>query len=159
MLIIMKPGTYTQLYIHLVFAVKFRECLLNKNHRQELYKYTSGILENKNCKSIIINGYSDHIHIFMGLNPVISISDLVRDVKRSSSLFINNDKNWFRGKFSWQDGYGAFSYSKSQVKNVYQYIFNQEKHHIKRSFRAEFLSLLRKFEIEYDEKYLFEFFG
>lgn len=155
----MKPGTFTQLFIHLVFAVKFKECLLNKQQREELYKYTSGIVENKKCKSIIINGYTDHIHIFTGINPSVSISDLVRDIKRSSSHFINNEKKWFRGNFCWQDGYGGFSYSKSQIENVYKYILNQEEHHSKRSFREEYLDLLHKFEIEYDEKFLFEFFN
>lgn len=154
----MKPGTFTQLYFHLVFAVKFRECFLNNQQREELFKYTSGIVENKKCKSIIINGYADHIHIFTGINPSVSVSDLVRDIKRSTSQFINNEKKWFRSNFNWQDGYGGFSYSKSQIENVYKYILNQEKHHSKRSFREEYLDLLRKFEIEYDEKFLFEFF-
>jgi REP element-mobilizing transposase RayT len=155
---IMKPGTFTQLHIQLVFAVKFRECLLNKIQREELYKYTSGILENKKCKNIIINGFSDHIHIFTGLNPVIAISDLVHDIKRSTSLFINKDKHWFRGNFAWQDGYGAFSYGRSQVGDLYQYILNQEIHHSKRPFKEEYLYLLKKFEVEFDEKFLFEFF-
>jgi putative transposase len=154
----MKPGTFTQLHIHMVFAVKNRECLLHKSQREELFKYTSGILENKKCKSIIINGFSDHIHIFTGLNPTVSISDLVHDVKSSSSAFINSEKKWFRGKFYWQDGYGAFSYGHSQVQDVYQYILNQEIHHGKRPFREEYLELLRKFEVEYDERFLFEFF-
>lgn len=154
----MKPGTYTQLYIHLVFAVKFRESILTKSQREELYKYTSGIIENKKCKPIIVNGYTDHIHILTGLNPSVPISDLVRDIKRSTSLFINNEKKWFRGKFNWQDGYGAFSYAKSQLDNVYNYILTQEEHHGKRSFRDEYLDILKKFDVEYDPKYLFEFF-
>jgi putative transposase len=155
----MKPGTFTQLHIQLIFAVKYRECLLNKSQREELFKYISGIIENKKCKSLIVNGYSDHIHVFTGLNPSISISDLVHDIKRNTSVFINQEKHWFHGKFSWQDGYGAFSYSRSQVKDVYQYILNQETHHSKRPFRAEYLYLLNKFEIEFEEKYLFEFFS
>jgi putative transposase len=154
----MKSGTFTQLYTHLVFAVKFRECLLNKQQRDEIFKYSSGILENKRCKSIIVNGYSDHIHLFTGMNPSISVSDLVRDIKRSTSIFINQEKHWFRTSFAWQEGYGAFSYSRSQVNDVYQYILNQENHHGKRTFREEYLDLLRKFEIECDDKYLFEFF-
>jgi putative transposase len=155
----MKPGTFTQLYIHLVFAVKYKECLLNSQQRVEIFKYVSGIVENKKCKNIITNGYADHIHIFTGMNPAVSISDLVRDIKRSSAIFINNEKNWFKGKFNWQDGYGAFTYSKSQVESVYKYILNQEEHHRKRPFQEEYLELLHKFEIEYDEKYLFEFFN
>jgi putative transposase len=154
----MKPGTFTQLYIHLVFAVKHRECLLNKQQREELFKYTSGIIENKKCKSIIVNGYSDHIHLFTGLNPAISISDLVHDIKRSTSLFINQEKHWFRGNFAWQDGYGAFSYGRSQVQDLYQYILNQEAHHGKKPFRVEYLEMLKKFEVEYETPYLFEFF-
>jgi REP element-mobilizing transposase RayT len=154
----MKPGTFTQLHIQLVFAVKYRECLLHRSQRQELFKYTSGILENKKCKSIIINGFSDHIHIFLGLNPIMSISDLVHDIKRSSSTFINQEKKWFKGKFAWQDGYAAFSYGHSQIHDVYQYILNQETHHAKRPFKEEYLELLRKFEVEYDDRYLFEFF-
>jgi len=154
----MKPGTFTQLYIHLVFAVKFRECLLNKQQREEVYKYTSGIIENKKCKSIITNGYSDHIHIFIGLNPVVSISELVHDIKRSTSLFINKDKHWFRGKFAWQDGYAAFSYGKSQVQDLYQYILNQETHHGNKPFSAEYLAMLKIFEVEFNKNYLFEFF-
>jgi len=154
----MKPGTFTQIHFQLVFAVKYRECLLHRSQRIELFKYTSGILENKKCKSIIVNGFSDHIHIFLGLNPVFSISDLVHDIKISTSSFINQEKKWFIGKFAWQDGYSGFSYSHSQIHDVYQYIFNQETHHAKRSFREEYIELLRKYEVEYDDRYLFEFF-
>jgi len=154
----MKPGTFTQLHIQLVFAVKYRECLLHKSQREELFKYASGIVENKKCKNIIINGFSDHIHIFTGLNPAISIADLVHDIKISLSTFINQDKKWFHRKFAWQDGYGAFSYSHSQVQDVYKYILNQESHHQKRPFREEYLDFLKKFGVEYDERFLFEFF-
>jgi REP element-mobilizing transposase RayT len=153
----MKPGTFTQLHIQLVFAVKFRECLLQKSHREELFKYTSGILENNKCKCIIVNGFSDHIHIFTGLNPTVAISDLVHDIKRSTSLFINNERQWFRGNFAWQEGYGAFSYSHSHVKNVYNYILNQESHHQKNTFRNEYLEFLKEFDVKYDERFLFEF--
>ena len=154
----MKPGTFTQLHIHLVFAIKFRECLLHKSQREELYKYTKGVLENKKCKSLIVNGFNDHIHIFTGLNPSLSISDLVHDLKISSSAFINNEKKWFRGKFAWQEGYGAFSYGHSQVKDVYGYILNQESHHQRRPFREEYVDMLKKFGIDYNERFLFEFF-
>jgi putative transposase len=154
----MKPKTFTQLHIHLVFAVKKRECLLHKTQRNELFKYASGILAKKNCKSLIINGFSDHIHIFTGLNPALSISDLVHDMKISTTTFINQQKGWFRGRFLWQEGYGAFSYGHSQVKDVYQYILNQEMHHSKRPFREEYMELLRRFEVEYDDRFLFEFF-
>jgi len=122
----MKPGVYTQMLVQLVFAVKYRESLLKKPYREEIFKYASAIVTDRKCKSIIVNGYTDHIHIFLGLHPTQSVSELVRDIKRSTSLFINN-KNWFAGNFQWQEGYGAFTYSKSQMNNVYQYILNQEK--------------------------------
>ena len=153
----MKPGNYTQLYIQFVFAVKYRECLLTEKIRNEVFSYMSGTLTNKKHKSIIINGYTDHVHVFLGLNPSFSISDVVADLKRSSSLFINDNK-WLPGKFKWQDGYGAFSYSKSHIKNVYNYILNQVEHHRSKPFKEEYLELLKQFEIEYDERYLFEFF-
>ena len=153
----MKPGVFTQIYIQLVFAVKNREALLINEYRKEVFSYMSGIASNIKHKSIIINGMPDHIHIFIGLNPSVSISDTVYELKRSSSLFINN-KKWFRGKFSWQEGYGAFSYSKSQIENVYEYILNQEKHHTKTTFREEYIDFLNKFEIDYDKRFLFDFF-
>ena len=153
----MKPGAYTQLYVHLVFAVKYRERLLTEEMRVELFKYISGIISNRNHKVIIINGMTDHIHILIGLNPNDKISDLIACIKRESSSFIN-EKKLFRGKFHWQDGYGAFSYSRSQLDVVYNYIANQEVHHKKRTFREEYVELLTKFEIKYDVKYLFDFF-
>jgi putative transposase len=149
------PGTYSQIYIQIVFAVKRRENLIGKNWKDELYKYISGIITNKGQKSIIVNGVSDHIHIFVGLKPSMAISDLVRDVKNNSSNFIN-DKNFVKGKFSWQEGYGAFSYAHTQVENVYNYILNQEVHHHKKTFKEEYLDFLQEFGIGYDEKYLFE---
>ena len=156
-IIFMKPGTFTQLKIQLVFAVKHRKCLLDKQKREILFPYVSGIVKNLKHKSIIVNGYSDHIHIFYGMHPSISISDTVSKIKKASSLYIN-ENNWFRGKFSWQDGYAAFSYSKSQVNNVYNYILNQKKHHQKNKFKDEYINMLIKSEIEFDEKFLFEFF-
>jgi len=153
----MKPGVFTQLYIHLVFAPKFRDRLLKKEIRAEVFSYISGIITKRKNKSIIINGMEDHVHILIGLNPSDSISDIVGTVKKSSSAFIN-EKGWFRGKFHWQDGYGAFSYGRSQLDHVYRYIKNQEIHHRKRTFREEYIELLKRFEIEYDEKYLFKFF-
>jgi len=153
----MKPGAFTQLYIQLVFSPKFRENLLHPRFTPELYSYMGGILNQKKHKPIIINGMSDHIHILIGLNPNLSISDTVGDLKRSSSLFIN-EKKWLPGNFQWQDGYGAFSYGRSQLDNIYQYILKQEKHHKKMTFREEYTALLQKFEVEFEEKYLFEFF-
>ena len=153
----MKLGVFTQLYTHLVFAVKYRERLLKKEIRSEVFSYISGIVTNRKHKSIIINGVSDHIHILLGLNLNDKISDIVASLKRSSSTFINQ-QGWFRGKFHWQDGYGAFSYGRSQLEIVYKYIENQEIHHKKYNFRNEYIGLLKRFKIEYDEKYLFEFF-
>lgn len=149
------PGTFSQIYIQIVFAVKGRQNLIGKHWKDELYKYISGIITNKGQKSIIVNGASDHVHIFVGLKPAMAISDLVRDIKNNSSNFIN-DKKFVKGKFSWQEGYGAFSYAHSQIEQVYNYILNQEEHHHKKTFKEEYLDFLQKFEIEYNEKYLFE---
>jgi REP element-mobilizing transposase RayT len=148
-------GTFTQLYIQIVFAVKGREKLIAKSWKQQLNEYISGIIRNKNQKAIIVNGMADHIHVFIGLKPSISISDLVRDIKNNSSNFINKSK-LVPGKFSWQEGYGAFSYSHSHISKVYNYILNQEKHHQKKTFREEYIDLMMKFNIPFDEKYLFD---
>jgi putative transposase len=152
----MKPGTFTQLYVQMVFAVKNRNALLNKNIQTRVFEYMSGIITEMKHKSIIVNGVSNHVHIFIGLNPSISISDTVHDIKRSSSLFINKEK-LCSNKFAWQDGYGAFTYSRSHIDNVYQYILNQVEHHKKITFRDEYIDFLKKFEIEYDERFLFDF--
>jgi REP element-mobilizing transposase RayT len=148
-------GTFSQLYIQTVFAVKGRENLIDKKWRDELYKYISGIITGKGQKSIIVNGVADHIHCFIGLKPSMSISDLMRDVKNNSSKFIN-EKGFIKGKFSWQEGYGAFSYSHSQIEQVYNYILNQEMHHQKKTFKEEYLEFLRKYEIDYKTDYLFD---
>ena len=153
----MKPGTFTQMYVQLVFAVKNRDAVLTGDFRKRVFEYMSGIITNLKHKSIIINGTSNHVHILFGLNPSVSVSDTVHDLKRSSSLFINNEK-LCPCRFSWQEGYGGFTYSRSQIADVYYYIENQESHHKKRTFREEYTELLKKFEIEYEEKYLFEFF-
>ncbi len=149
------PGTFSQIYIQIVFAVKGRENLISKSNQDELNKYIAGIIKGKDQKPIIVNGMPDHIHSFIGLRPVMAISDLVRDIKNNSSNFIK-DKGWVKGKFSWQEGYGAFSYSHSAIENVYQYILKQEAHHKEKTFREEYIDLLKKFEIEYNEKYLFD---
>ena len=148
-------NTYTQIYIKVVFAVKGRQNLIPNIHKDELYKYITGIIRNKGQKLIAINGMSDHIHILIGLKPDMMLSDLVRDIKANSSKFIN-DKKWFRGKFNWQQGFGAFSYSHSQINSVVTYITNQEKHHSKSTFKEEYKKLLEKFIVEYEDKYLFE---
>lgn len=148
-------GTFSQIYIQIVFAVKGRENLISNKWNTELHKYIAGIIKGKGQKSIIVNGMPDHVHALVGLKPVMPISDFVRDIKNNSSNFIDNQK-LVKGKFSWQEGYGAFSYSHSHIGNVYDYILNQEKHHKKKTFKQEYLQFLKKFEVEYDEKYLFE---
>jgi len=148
-------GTFSQIYIQVVFAVKGRENLIANEWKDELHKYIAGIIKGKSQKPIIVNGMPDHIHLFIGLKPSVSISDLVRDIKNNSSNFIN-EKKWIRGKFSWQEGFGVFSYSHSHIQQVYNYILNQEEHHKQQSFKEEYLDFLRKFEIAYQEKYLFD---
>jgi putative transposase len=152
----MKPGKFTQIYVHLVFAVKHREASLNKDIREKVFQYMSGIITSMGHKSIIVNGVADHVHILVGLNPNISISDTVHDIKRSSSLFINKEK-MVKGKFAWQEGYGGFTYSRSQLENVYRYIQNQEKHHEKSTFRKEYIRFLEKYEIDFDHQFIFNF--
>ena len=153
----MKPAVYSQIYLHLVFTPKGRETCIREEIQSEIYSYISRIITNKKHKSININGMPDHIHILIGLNPLTSITDLVRDIKRSSSLHINEKKLTLK-KFQWQEGYGAFSYSRSQLPRIYDYIENQKAHHQKRTFRMEYFEFLEKFEVPYEEKYLFEFY-
>ena len=148
-------GTFSQIYIQYVFAVKGRENLLQKPWKDEVFKYIAGIIKEKNQKAIIVNGVTDHVHVFVGLKPSMNISDLVRDIKNNSSKFIN-EQRFLKGKFSWQEGYGAFSYAHSQIESVYQYILRQEEHHMKKTFKEEYLDFLQKFKIDYSEKYLFE---
>ena len=148
-------GTYSQIYIQVVFAVSGRRNLLQKPWREDVFKYMAGIVKAKDHKPIIINGVSDHVHLFIGLKPSMAISDLVHDVKNNSSNFINSNK-FVKGKFSWQAGYGCFSYGQSQIDRVYQYVLNQEQHHAKTTFREEYFDFLQKYEIEHDKKYLFE---
>lgn len=149
------PNTYTQLYIQLVFAVKGRENLLPKNRKEELHKFITGIAQKRGNKMLAINSMPDHIHIFIGLNAALSISDVVRDIKTNSSIFITEQRIVPR-KFSWQEGYGAFSYSRSHVDAVVQYVLNQEEHHKKQSFKEEYIDFLKKFEVDYNERFLFD---
>ncbi len=149
------PNTYTQIYIHVVFTVKGRENLITETHREELQKYITGIVQNREHKMLAVYCMPDHVHVFIGMKPSMSISDLVREVKAISSKFIN-DKKWVKGKFNWQEGYGAFSYAHSQLDNVIKYVNNQREHHQKKTFKEEYLDFLKKFVIEYDDKYLFE---
>jgi putative transposase len=147
-------NTYTQLYIQFVFAVQNRISLIQPDWEEDLYKYVTGIARNHKHKMIAINGMPDHLHVFVGLNPTQSMSDFMRIMKGESSEWINS-KKFIKGKFSWQAGYGAFSYGRSQIDQVYNYVMNQEKHHERKSFRQEYIELLKLFGIEYDERYIF----
>lgn len=149
-------NTFSQIYIQTVFAVSGRLSLITRDFKEELHKYISGIVRKKDQKLISINGMADHLHILIGLRPSMCLADLVRDIKSDSSEWVNK-KKLARGKFGWQEGYGAFSYGHSQLDTVIRYVQNQEKHHVRRSFKDEYLTLLRKFEIEFKEKYVFEF--
>jgi len=149
-------NTFSQIYIQTVFAVSNRQSLIKPEFKEELYKYVSGIVKNQGQKLIAINGVADHVHILIGLRPAMALADLVQEIKVDSTNFINK-KRWVRGRFSWQEGYGAFSYGHSQLDTIIRYIQNQEKHHSRRTFRAEYLTLLRKFDIAFKEKYVFEF--
>lgn len=150
-------NTYTQLSTHVVFAVKGRENLLNAKLRPELFKYISGILTNTNQFSLAVNGYKDHVHMFFELTPSKSLSDIVRIVKTNSSKWINENR-FIPGEFSWQEGYGGFAYSRSNRDAVIKYIINQEQHHQQKTFREEYIDILKSFEISYDEQYIFEFY-
>jgi putative transposase len=152
---IIMANTFTQIYLQLVFAVQNRESLIQAIWKDELYKYITGIVQNNKHKLIAINGMPNHLHVFIGYKPHQLIPDLLQDIKGSSSKWIN-DKKLVTGKFRWQEGYGAFSYSHSHLDSVVKYIMNQEQHHIKRTFREEYNELLKRFEVEYDEKYILE---
>ncbi|MEN8226082.1 MAG: IS200/IS605 family transposase [Bacteroidota bacterium] len=149
-----KPGSYSQIYIQLVISVRYKHCVLSREIRTEVFKVMGGILNEHGHKPILINGVDDHVHIFFGLNPDIALTGTVKELKRRTSLFING-KGYFQMKFRWQHGYGAFSYSQSHIQRVYKYIENQEEHHAKKTFREEYISFLRRYEIEYDGRYLF----
>jgi len=148
-------NTFSQIYIQIVFAVKGRESLINQNWEEELYKYVSGIITNKGQKLLAINGMQDHIHILIGMKPSCCLSDLVREIKKSSNDFIN-EKKFCQSKFQWQEGYGVFSYSHSSLDNVIGYIQNQKEHHTKKTFKDEYIDFLTKFEIDFKQEYLFE---
>ncbi len=150
------PNTYTQLYVQIVFAVKGRKNLISRHIKEELHQYITGIVQNKGAKLLAIHAMPDHVHLLIGFGPTLTISDLVRDVKANSTRFIK-DKGWSQ-HFAWQEGYGAFTYGQSQVKEVIQYVLNQEQHHHKRTFHEEYLLLLDRFEVTYDLNYVFEFY-
>jgi putative transposase len=148
-------NTYSQIYIQMVFAVQGRAYMIQKRTKDEIYKYIAGIVRNKGQKLLAIGGMPDHVHLFVGLKPEMSVSELMRDVKRASSLFIN-EKKWFLGHFSWQEGYGAFSYAHEDIDRVVKYVLNQEEHHKRKNFQEEYLSMLKASEVDYEEKYLFD---
>jgi len=150
-------NTFSQIYIQTVFAVSGRLSLITSDFKEELHKYITGIVQKQGQKLIRINGIPDHLHILIGLKPAMALANLVRDIKSDSSDWINR-KKLARGKFAWQEGYGAFSYGHSQLDTIVRYIMNQEKHHRRGSFRDEYLTLLRKFEVEFKEEYVFEFY-
>ena len=149
------PSTHLSLHYHLIFSTKDRVPYMQKEWRGRLHAYLGGIVNDLGGVPEKINGVEDHVHVFLGLKPAMALSDLVRDIKNNSSNFIN-EQNWITGKFNWQEGYGAFSYSHSQIEAVYTYIQNQEQHHKQQTFKEEYLDFLKKFEIEHDAKYLFE---
>lgn len=148
-------NTYTQVHIQFIFAVQNRVSIIRPEWEDELYKYITGIVHNHDHKLITINGAGDHVHLFAGLHTTQSMADFMKDVKEFSSKWINNN-GFTKGRFQWQEGYGAFSYSRSQVDRVYKYIMNQKEHHKKKSFREEYIEFLEKFEVPYDERYIFK---
>lgn len=150
------PNTFSQIYLQFVFAVRQRECLITEKHNEELQRYITGLVQKRSAKMLAIHCMPDHTHLFVGIKPTILVSDFVKEIKVESNEFINN-KKWFMGKFSWQEGYGVFSYSHSQVSAVARYIENQKAHHQKKTFRNEYMELLRRFEIAFDERFLFDF--
>jgi putative transposase len=149
-------NTFSQIYLQFVFAVKHRQCLILRENKEELHKYITGLVQKRKAKMLAVHCMPDHIHLFVGFKPVISISDFIKEIKVESNEFINN-KNWVSKKFNWQEGYGVFSYSHSHIDAVVKYILNQEKHHQKKTFRQEYHHFLEKFEIPFEKKYLFDF--
>ena len=150
-------NTFTQIYVQIVFAVQGKHYLIRESIRERIEKYICGIVSNNQSKPISIYCNPDHVHILIGLHPSISISDMARDIKSGSSKWINED-GLIKGKFKWQEGYGAFTYSKSQIGSVAKYILNQPEHHKKKSFKEEYLNMLHKLDIKYDDRYLFEWY-
>ena len=148
-------NTYHQIYLQTVFAVKYREAVIDTKWKNNLFSVIGNLINETKCKNIIVNGVEDHVHCLIGLKPVVSVSELMKTVKAKSSKYIN-DHRLTRERFEWQEGYGAFSYSQSSVDKVYKYIKNQEAHHKKQTFRDEYLDFLKKFKVEYDEQYIFQ---
>jgi REP element-mobilizing transposase RayT len=155
--LIQMPNTFSQIYLHFVLSIQYRQAIIPKTHKEELHKYITGLVRNRKAKMLAVNCMPDHTHLFVGYNPSIHIPDFIKEIKVESNKFIT-DKKWIKGKFNWQESYGVFSYSHSHIDHVIKYINNQEEHHKKISFREEYLGLLRKFDISFDDRFLFEFF-
>jgi putative transposase len=149
------PNTYHQMYLHMVFAVKYRNAVLHKSWRNQVFAVMGNLINESNCKTIIVNGVEDHVHCFVGQRPSVSVSDLMQKVKAKSSKYIN-EHHLTTDRFEWQEGFGVFSYHKTQIDNVYKYIEQQEEHHQTKSFREEYIQLLKEFEVDYDEQYIFK---
>jgi len=150
------PNTFSQIYLQFVFAVSQRRSLIPREHKEELHKYITGLVQRRNAKMLAVHCMPDHVHLFVGFKPTSSISDFVKEIKVESNQFINS-KKWVDGKFKWQEGYGVFSYSPSHVDTVVKYVLNQEEHHHSKSFKVEYFEFLKKFNITFDEKYAFDF--
>jgi putative transposase len=148
-------NTYHQIYLQTVFAVKYRNAVIDNAWKNELLGVIGNLINESNCKTIIVNGVEDHVHCFFGLKPVMSVSDVMKIVKAKSSKYIN-DHSLTKVRFEWQEGYGLFSYGQSQIDAVYKYIQNQEEHHKKQTFREEYVNFLQKFNVPFDEQYIFE---
>ncbi len=148
-------NTYHQIYLQTVFAVKYRKAVINKEWKSQLFGVIGNLINETSYKTIIVNGVEDHVHCFIGLKPVVSVSELMKTLKAKSSKYIN-DHSLTPARFEWQEGYGVFSYSQSGVDAVYKYILNQEAHHKKQTFRNEYIDFLKKFKVEYDEQYIFQ---
>ncbi len=148
-------NTYSQVFLQYIFSVQGKQNLILPKHNEELQKYITGIVQHRKQKLLAINNVPDHLHLLVGFGTIMSIADFMEEVKAISSKFIN-DQHWIKGKFEWQRGYGVFSYSRSQIDRVIKYILNQQEHHKKQTFKEEYLNFLKKFAVDYDEKYLFE---
>ena len=148
-------NTYHQIYLQTVFAVKYRNAVIDTSWRSQLFGVIGSLINEAKCKTIIVNGVKDHVHCFLGLRPVVSVSELMKAVKAKSSKYIN-DHSLTQTRFEWQEGYGVFSYRQNDVDTIYKYVQNQEEHHKIQTFREEYLDLLKEFKVEYDEQYIFQ---
>lgn len=148
-------NTYHQIYLQTVFAVKYRNAVITTDLQPIIFGVIGNLINETNCKTIIVNGMEDHVHCFLGLRPVVSVSELMKTVKAKSSKYIN-DNFLTTERFEWQEGYGVFSYSQLQIDSVYQYILNQRQHHKNQTFREEYIETLKEFNIDYDERYIFQ---